>query len=103
MLVGQHSTTTLTLEAVADELGISNRLEFAGRASEDELVQLYERATVLVFPSIYQGFGLPVLEVMASGCPAIASNASSIPEVVGDAALIFEPRAAGSRRSRKRR
>lgn len=63
-----------------------------GLVSEDELRDLYRSAGVLAFPSLYEGFGLPPLEAMASGCPVAASDAGSIPEVVGDAAVLFDPR-----------
>jgi glycosyltransferase involved in cell wall biosynthesis len=56
-----------------------------------ELASLYRRAACLVFPSLYEGFGLPPLEAMASGCPVAASNVSAIPEVCGDAAVFFDP------------
>jgi alpha-1,3-rhamnosyl/mannosyltransferase len=56
-----------------------------------ELAQLYRGADAFLFPSTYEGFGLPVLEAMASGTPVIASRASSIPEVAGDAALLVDP------------
>jgi len=59
--------------------------------SEEELPLLYTGATVFVFPSIYEGFGLPPLEAMACGCPVISSNISSMPEVLGDACLYFNP------------
>jgi glycosyltransferase involved in cell wall biosynthesis len=58
---------------------------------DSQLVALYQRARVFVFPSRYEGFGFPVLEAMACGCPVITSNASSLPEVVGDAALLADP------------
>lgn len=60
-----------------------------GLVSVDELKALYRSAAVLAFPSLYEGFGLPPLEAMASGCPVAASNAGSIPEVCGEAALLF--------------
>jgi glycosyltransferase involved in cell wall biosynthesis len=63
-----------------------------GHVSRDELVRLYRTAAGLVFPSLYEGFGLPVLEAMACGCPVASSNAASLPEVCGDAARLFDPR-----------
>jgi glycosyltransferase involved in cell wall biosynthesis len=63
-----------------------------GRVSADELVELYRTASALVFPSLYEGFGLPPLEAMACGCPVAASRAASLPEVCGDAAELFDPR-----------
>jgi len=63
-----------------------------GHVSRDELAHLYRTAAALVFPSLYEGFGLPPLEAMACGCPVACSNAASLPEVVGDAARLFDPR-----------
>jgi glycosyltransferase involved in cell wall biosynthesis len=57
-----------------------------------ELASLYQRAACLVFPSLYEGFGLPPLEAMACGCPVAASNVTAIPEVCGDAAVLFDPK-----------
>ncbi len=62
-----------------------------GRVSRDELVRLYRTAAAVVFPSLYEGFGLPPLEAMACGCLVACSNAASLPEVVGDAARLFDP------------
>jgi glycosyltransferase involved in cell wall biosynthesis len=62
-----------------------------GNVSLDALVSLYQRASALVFPSLYEGFGLPPLEAMACGCPVACSNAASLPEVCGDAARYFSP------------
>lgn len=62
-----------------------------GRVSPDELASLYRRAAALVFPSLYEGFGQPPLEAMACGCPVACSDAGSLPEVVGDAARLFDP------------
>jgi glycosyltransferase involved in cell wall biosynthesis len=72
-------------------LGIAAQTKFAGVVADAQLVSLYQHARVFVFPSRYEGFGFPVLEAMACGCPVITSNASSLPEVVGDAALLADP------------
>ncbi|WP_447973265.1 glycosyltransferase family 4 protein [Nitrospira sp. Kam-Ns4a] len=71
--------------------GIAGQTRLTGVVSEPRLIELYQRATVFVFPSRYEGFGFPVLEAMACGCPVISSNASSLPEVAGDAALLVDP------------
>jgi glycosyltransferase involved in cell wall biosynthesis len=68
------------------------KITLAGYLTDSELRSLYEEADVFIYPSLYEGFGLPVLEAMASGCPVIASNVSSLPEVVGDAGLLVDPR-----------
>jgi glycosyltransferase involved in cell wall biosynthesis len=66
-------------------------VESRGHVTMDELVELYRSAACLVFPSLYEGFGLPPLEAMACGCPVAASNATSLPEVCGEAAEYFDP------------
>ncbi len=66
-------------------------MRFLGPVRDAELPGLYSAATLFVFPSRYEGFGLPVLEAMACGTPVIASNVSSLPEVVGNAALTVNP------------
>ena len=71
-------------------LGLADRVEFAGHVAPDELAGLYRGAACLVFPSRYEGFGLPVLEAMASGTPVVATRSSSIPEVAGDAAILVD-------------
>jgi glycosyltransferase involved in cell wall biosynthesis len=70
---------------------VPDGVESLGRVSRDELASLYRRAAAVVFPSLYEGFGQPPLEAMASGCPVACSNAASLPEVVGDAARLFDP------------
>lgn len=72
-------------------LGIDKQTIFPGVVDDGQLIELYQRASLFVFPSRYEGFGLPVLEAMACGCPVISSNASSLPEVAGDAALLVDP------------
>lgn len=69
-----------------------NNIVFAGFVPDDELDVLYRYACAYVFPSLYEGFGLPPLEAMNKGVPVIASNAASLPEIMGDAALLFDPK-----------
>ena len=77
-----------TEKTLFESLNIQNQLiQYA--ASDNELYLLYNRALVFIFPSLYEGFGIPVLEAMASSCPVILTNASSFPEVASDAALYF--------------
>lgn len=73
------------------ELSLELQTSFPGVVTEEQLVGLFQRAAVFVFPSRYEGFGLPVLEAMACGCPVISSTASSLPEVYGEAALSADP------------
>ncbi len=72
------------------ERRIPHRYRFAGYLSTSELNREYNRSLCLAYPSLYEGFGVPVLEAMRAGCPVIAVNCSSIPEVSGDAALLLE-------------
>lgn len=74
------------------QLGLTNRVRFAGFVRGEELPLWYNAATLFVYPSLYEGFGLPALEAMACGTPVIVSNSSSLPEVVGDAGLLVDPR-----------
>jgi alpha-1,3-rhamnosyl/mannosyltransferase len=76
---------------VAEQSGLSHRISFLGPVAEGDLPALYGGALAFVFPSLYEGFGLPVLEAMACGTPAACSNVSSLPEVASDAALLFDP------------
>jgi len=71
-------------------LGVAERIRYC-HGDDETLVRLLRTAMVLVYPSLYEGFGLPPLEAMAQGCPVICSHAASMPEVVGDAALLFDP------------
>lgn len=75
----------------AARLGIEKQTVFSGVVDDDRLIDLYQQAALFVFPSRYEGFGLSVLEAMAYGCPVVSSNASSLPEVVGDAVLLVDP------------
>jgi glycosyltransferase involved in cell wall biosynthesis len=72
-------------------LGLEQRVDLAGHVEHEELAALYRGAACLVFPSRYEGFGLPVLEAMASATPVVAAAAGAVPEVAGDAAILVEP------------
>jgi glycosyltransferase involved in cell wall biosynthesis len=76
---------------ITQELGIEERVVFAGWVPEEDKPALYSGARALVFPSFYEGFGLPPLEALACGTPVIASNRGSLPEIVGDGGLLLEP------------
>ena len=73
------------------ELGVSNRIVFLGRIPDGDLPSIYKGSRGLLFPSLYEGFGLPVVEAMACGVPVLTSNTTSLPEVAGDAALLVNP------------
>ncbi len=77
---------------IARAFGIEEHVRFIGWVDEEDKPALYTLAEALVFPSLYEGFGLPVLEAMACGTPVIAANAASLPELVGDAGLLVAPR-----------
>ena len=78
-------------QRLAVAIGLAGRVKFIGAPPEEDLAALYSGATVFVFPSLYEGFGLPVLEAMACGAPVICAHTSSLPEVAGEAALFFDP------------
>ena len=75
----------------ARELGIEEGVVFPGYVDAADLAALYSGATLFVMPSLYEGFCMPVVEAMACGVPVACSNVSSLPEVAGDAALLFDP------------
>ena len=74
-----------------ERLPATDGVEVRGHVPGGELLELYRTASALVFPSLYEGFGLPPLEAMASGCPVASSDAGALPEVLGDAAALFDP------------
>lgn len=78
------------LGTLINELNIGNKVKFIGYIEDDDLPYLYNLADIFVFPSLYEGFGLPPLEAMACGCKTIVSNSTALPEVVGDCAMKFE-------------
>jgi glycosyltransferase involved in cell wall biosynthesis len=98
LLRSDNPTLRLVLTGGAlDGLGaVPAGVEVRGLVGRDELHGLYRSAGALVFPSLYEGFGLPPLEAMASGCPVAASSSGSLPELCGDAAVLFDAHDAGS-------
>jgi glycosyltransferase involved in cell wall biosynthesis len=86
-----------TVAALAAQAGIPpSQVRDLGFVPEEDMPALYRAARLLVFPSLFEGFGMPVLEAMACGCPVACSNAASLPEVAGDAAHLFDPRDEGA-------
>ncbi len=91
VVVGNPVHRLGSIAETARTLGISDRVVCTGMVNTDDLRLLYSDATLFVFPSRYEGFGLPVLEAMACGTPVITSNTTALPEVAGDAALLINP------------
>jgi glycosyltransferase involved in cell wall biosynthesis len=91
VLVGPQKWKYEGIFKVTTELRLENDVIFTGYISVDDLPALYSGADVFVYPSLYEGFGLPVLEAMACGTPVVTSNISSLPEIAGDAALLVDP------------
>ena len=85
VIAGKEGWLADEIYAAPRKFGVGERVKFLGYVPTDEIVSLMNGALALVFPSLYEGFGLPVLEAMACGCPVVASNISSLPEVVGSA------------------
>jgi len=93
VVVGKDvNNVTISLKEQAQALGVLDNIEFRGYVSDTELMELYQNASVFVFPSLIEGFGLPVLEAMAHSIPVVASNRTSVPEIVGDAGIILDPK-----------
>lgn len=79
------------LEFLAGALGLSDRILFTGGVTEEKLASLYQHARLFVYPSIYEGFGVPLLEAMSCGCLVLGTNTSSLPEIVPDSRCLFSP------------
>src|SRR4051794_21039301 len=92
VLVGPDKGGRAAAERAVERAGLGRRVEFRDHVSRDELAALYRGAACLVFPSRYEGFGLPVLEAMASGTPVVTTRAGALPEAAGDAAILVSER-----------
>lgn len=92
VLAGHAGRESERLRALALELGIADRVRMTGWLANEDLEGLYRLAAAFVYPSLHEGFGMPVLEAMHRGVPVACADATSLPEVAGDAALLFDPR-----------
>ena len=91
LVVGPAKHGAPAVEAAVARLGLERRVELVGHVDDDELARLYRSASAFVFPSLFEGFGLPVVEAMASGTPVVTTTAGSLPEVAGGAAVLVAP------------
>jgi len=91
-VVGQTAWAYDDIFETVRENKMEDLVQFTGYVSSEELVRLYQNATVAVYPSLYEGFGFPVLEAMGCGAPVVTSNTTSIPEVAGEACLLVDPK-----------
>lgn len=91
VIAGKAHWQSSAVYSAVKHFGLENYVVFTGYVPDEDLVVLYSFAKVYVYPSLYEGFGLPILEAMACGVPVVTSNTSSMPEVAGDAALLVDP------------
>ena len=91
VFTGGSGSSDATVTAAIDVYGLTNAVVRAGRIPEADLDLLYRAATVMAFPSLYEGFGIPVLEAMSRGCPVVASDVGALPEVIGGAGELVDP------------
>jgi glycosyltransferase involved in cell wall biosynthesis len=96
LLVGEPYRGGGALGRLGEQLGLGGAVVFTGFTSDDDLNALYSGATAFAFPSLAEGYGLPVLEAMSCGTPVVASNASAVPEAVGEAGLLADARDPGA-------
>ncbi|GAB4445434.1 MAG: glycosyltransferase family 1 protein [Chloroflexi bacterium OHK40] len=96
VIAGRRGWLSAPIERLATELGLDGRVRFVGYLPEHDLPAMLSGATAFVFPSLYEGFGMPVLEAMACGAPVLTSTTSALPEVAGDAALMVDPADTGA-------
>ena len=91
IVVGPRGVMAKEIFGTVVQLGLQNEVIFAGYVADEDMPRLYALADALIFPSLFEGFGLPVVEAMACGCPIAASNATAIPKCANGAALLFDP------------
>jgi glycosyltransferase involved in cell wall biosynthesis len=91
VLTGYDVPNGYPLAQKVSEYGLDEQVYYVGYVTVEEMAYLYSKATMLVFPSLFEGFGIPLVEAMAAGCPVVAANATSLPEVGVEAAEYFDP------------
>lgn len=91
VIIGRSSAFSHQIHRIIERMDLTDRVRFMGSVSDKQVVLLLKSATALVFPSLYEGFGLPVLEAMACGCPVMTSRRGSLAEISGDAPLFVDP------------
>jgi alpha-1,3-rhamnosyl/mannosyltransferase len=91
VLTGGEATSEAAVQTEVERLGLSDRVKRLGRVPRPDVDALFDAATALTFPSVFEGFGIPVLEAMAHGCPVISGNTTALPDVVGDAGILVSP------------
>lgn len=91
VFTGGAGSSDSVVQSTIEAYGLDSKVIRTGRVAESDLDLLYRTATLMAFPSLYEGFGLPLLEAMSRGCPIVASDAGSLPEVAGDAAVLVDP------------
>ncbi len=96
VLTGAPCERQKFLKNAVEKQGLSDRVIFLDYVSNDELASLLKNSLALIFPSLYEGFGMPIVEAMALGVPVLCSNVTSLPEVAGDAAILFTPQSLDS-------
>ncbi|HEY2013268.1 MAG TPA: glycosyltransferase family 1 protein [Bryobacteraceae bacterium] len=92
VVCGMHGFTTGPLHGLRDSLGLRDAVEFPGWMPREDLYEWYARASAFIYPTLFEGFGLPILEALAAGVPAACSAIEPLTGIAGDAALLFDPR-----------
>jgi glycosyltransferase involved in cell wall biosynthesis len=91
VIAGGRGWLNEEVRTLVTALGLNDHIHFIGYVSQQELPALYSMAIICAYPSLYEGFGLPVIEAMQCGMPVLTANVSSLPEVAGDAAVCLSP------------